>query len=202
MRRPAKRLRDLFNQYGSDKTKNGYAPYYETLFHHMRYKNQKLLEIGIGTMIPNVPSSMVGYALENYKPGGSLRAWRDFFEHFEIVGCDVQPDTQFTDDRIRTILADSTDDLAINNALGDCKFDIIIDDGSHLDTHQLLTLRNTWKRVNDGGFYIIEDVYPGSRIAGEFIPHIESIIGKEASYFFSTEKNLCIILKHAYYVEG
>jgi hypothetical protein len=99
-------------------------------------------------------------------------------------------------------LADSTNEEAFNKALGDCKFDIIIDDGSHLDTHQLLTLRNTWKRVNDGGFYIIEDVYPGSRISGEFIPHIESIIGKEASYFFSTEKNLCIILKHAYYVEG
>lgn len=200
--RPDKRLRDLFNKYGSDKDKNGYSPYYESLFHHMRYKKVRLLEIGIGTMIPGAASSMVGYALENYKPGGSLRAWRDFFEMGEILGCDVQPDTQFTEEGIRTVLADSTNEHAVNNALGDLKFDIIIDDGSHLDTHQLFTLRNLWPRLNDGGFYIVEDIYPGSRMSGEFIKHIESVIDKEASYYFSADKNLCIILKHAYYVLG
>ena len=33
---------------------------------------------GIGTMLPGVHSSMVGFASPGYRPGGSLRSWRDF----------------------------------------------------------------------------------------------------------------------------
>jgi hypothetical protein len=190
------RLSDLFNKYGSDKDRNGYSPYYESLFHHIRHRKMKMLEIGIGTMIPGVHSSMVGYALNGYKPGGSLRAWRDYFTNGSIMGCDVQPDTQFSCDRIETRLADSTNAESVDMVLENRDFDIILDDGSHLDTSQLLTLRNLWKRVNAGGYYIIEDVYPGSRICTDFLPHIHSIIGPDASLFFSEKKNICIILKH------
>lgn len=189
-------LADLFNKYGSDKDRNGYSPYYESLFHHIRHRKMKMLEIGIGTMIPGVHSSMVGYALDGYKPGGSLRAWRDYFTNGMIIGCDVQPDTQFTCTRIETKIADSTNEKEIDNVLVGERFDIILDDGSHLDTSQLLTLRNLWKRVVRGGYYIIEDVFPGSRITTDFIPHIKQIIGPNASYFFSEKKNIMVILKH------
>jgi hypothetical protein len=190
-------LAELFNKYGSDKDRNGYNPYYEALFHHRRHQKTKLLEIGIGTMIPGVHSSMVGYALNGYKPGGSLRAWRDYFTNGWIIGCDVQPDTQFNDEhRIETKLGDSTNIDAVNKLFEDHEFDIILDDGSHWDEHQLMTLRNLWPRVVRGGYYIIEDVYPGSRITTDFIPHIKSIIGEDASFYFSEKKNICVILKH------
>ncbi len=98
-------LCDLFNKYGSDKDRNGYAQVYHTLFHKLCDQPINFLEIGIGTMIPGVASSMQGYALEGYKPGGSLRAWRDYFVNGRIVGVDIQPDTQFTDEqRIETYL--------------------------------------------------------------------------------------------------
>jgi demethylmacrocin O-methyltransferase len=200
------RLSDLFNKYGSDKDRNGYSPYYESLFHHIRHRKMKMLEIGIGTMIPGVHSSMVGYALDGYKPGGSLRAWRDYFTNGSIYGCDVQPDTQFSDVRIKTFLADSTNlnsvDAVLDNHQPNLTFDVILDDGSHWDEHQLITLRNLYfKRLNDGGYYIIEDIYPGSRICTEFLPHIKSIIGPYASYYFSEKKNICIILKPLQWTE-
>jgi hypothetical protein len=38
--------------------------------------------MGIGTVNPNIPSSMAGYQkLFNYQPGASLRAWSDYFSH-------------------------------------------------------------------------------------------------------------------------
>src|SRR5271154_2256902 len=65
--RPARDdLVQLFQKYGTDK-----------LFHERRERVRDFLEIGIGTMIPGVPSSMVGYGAAGYAPGGSLRAWRD-----------------------------------------------------------------------------------------------------------------------------
>src|SRR5579863_5736399 len=129
-------LDELFNHYGSDKTRNGYAPIYHSLFKHIKNNRINLLEIGIGTMIPGVHSSMVGYSLPGYKPGGSLRAWRDYFPNSNILGADVQSDTQFTEDRISTILCDSTSPEKTEEIFKGKSFDIIIDDGSHYDEHQ------------------------------------------------------------------
>ena len=189
-------LGTLFNTYGSDKDRNGYTPVYESLFKHMRTADIALLEIGIGTMIPGVQSSMVGYALPGYAPGGSLRAWRDYFVHGQIVGLDIQPDTQFTDDRITTGLADSSDKSALDAVLGDKTFDIILDDGLHWDETQMTTLRNLWHRVRPGGFYIIEDITEWSRIPNLFRPQLREIVGA-SPFFFTEKKNVLVISKSA-----
>lgn len=120
------RLSELFMKYGTDKAVSGYAGVYEVLFHGM--KPTSLLEVGIGSA-----ESMTGVALENYQPGGSLRAWRDYFETARVFGMDTEPSTQFTEDRIETFLFDSSDG---NNKFEHVagwpgSFDVIIDDGSH-----------------------------------------------------------------------
>ena len=187
-------LGSLLTTYGSDKDRNGYTPVYESLFKSIRTTDLALLEIGIGTMIPGVQSSMVGYALPGYAPGGSLRAWRDYFPTGQIVGIDIQPDTQFTDDRITTALANSSDKAALDAVLGDTTFDIIIDDGLHWDETQMATLRNLWHRVRPGGFYIIEDITEWSRIPTEFRGQIPQIVGT-SSFFFTEKKNILVISK-------
>jgi hypothetical protein len=58
-----KTLRQLIDHYGSDKNLNEYTPIYHSIFNNIKDNNINLLEIGIGTMIPSVPSSMVGYGL-------------------------------------------------------------------------------------------------------------------------------------------
>ena len=184
-------LDELMTMYGSDKTRNGYIPMYHTMFKQMRNKPVDLLEIGIGTMIPGVQSSMVGYSLPGYAPGGSLRGWRDYFPNGKIVGIDVQPDTQFVEDRIETFLSDSGDKARLDQVLGDRMFDIIIDDGLHWDEKQVATLENLWCRVKPGGYYIIEDVTDWSRIPTEFRPKIQDILGD--SFFFLTEKKNFLI---------
>lgn len=191
-------LCDLFNKYGSDKDRNGYAQVYHTLFHKMRNEPINMLEIGIGTMIPGVHSSMQGYALAGYKPGGSLRAWRDYFVNGRIIGADVQPDTQFSDEeRIETYLCNSTSKTEIAelfNKLGDIKFDIIIDDGSHHDMDQINTLRNFYPYVKPGGYYIIEDIYIGSKVTT--CPSIVGCCCNHDPYFYvGVKNNICVIHK-------
>ena len=155
-------LAECFARYGSDKTANGYTPTYERIFGPIRDEPVKLLEIGIGTMRPGVPSSMVYVYGEGaaYQPGASLRAWRDYFPRGQITGGDVQDDCLFTEDRIATRLFDSTDRVACDHALGSATFDIIIDDGLHTADANIATFRNLWPRVRSGGWYVIEDVHP------------------------------------------
>ena len=150
-------LRTLFDTQGTDK--GWYSDFYEILLRDRREELRSLLEIGIGTLAPGENASMFGHAADHYKPGGSLRAWRDYLPNAEIVGLDCQPDTQFSDERIRTLLCDSTDAASAAGALATLpKFDAIIDDGSHVAEDQLATLRNFYPALRPSGFYFIEDV--------------------------------------------
>ncbi len=190
-------LAELFRKYGSDKDINGYSQLYFILFDHLSKNKIRLAEIGIGTMIPGVHSSMVGYSRPGYKPGGSLRAWRDFFPEGDIIGIDVQPDTQFNDEeRITTYICDSTDSNAVKEWYTDINsyFDIIIDDGSHIDSHQLQTLINFYPLLKDGGIYVIEDIYPGSNVS-EHPQVVKDIVGDDPFFFAGVKNNLCIIYK-------
>lgn len=179
-------LDKLFQNYGSDKDRNGYTPIYHSLFKHLEEKPIDFMEIGIGTMIPGVYSSMVGYSLPGYAPGGSLRAWRDFFKNGRVVGVDIQPDTQFEEERIQTFICNSLDSGSVDELFGKLdgrQFDVILDDGSHFDEHQVTTLRNFFKYVKPGGYYIIEDLNPGSRIRTSLYPQVEEIVGDALMYF-------------------
>jgi hypothetical protein len=187
----------LFNKYGSDKDRNGYAPLYHTLFYHQRQGPLNVLEIGIGTMLPGVRSSMIGYALEHYSPGGSLRAWRDYFPQGRVIGMDIQPDTQITEDRIETYLCDSTNAQAVTEIMErlNVNFDIIIDDGCHHFQSQFKTLTNFYPYLKSGGIYVIEDIYPGSMVS-ENPAIVKNIVNNDPLFFVGLHNNQCVIYKN------
>jgi hypothetical protein len=191
-------LGQLFNHYGSDKDFVGYTSLYHTLFHHRTREKLNLLEIGIGTMLSNVHSSMREFALPGYKPGGSLRAWRDYFVAASIHGIDVQPDTQFSEDRITTFLCDSTDERQVTSlfeTLNGLKFDIIVDDASHIDTNQLKTLELFYPHLISGGIYVIEDLNPEAIMVKQ--PEIlEPLCNHDPYFFVGIENNMCAIFKN------
>ena len=189
-------LAQLFNKYQSDKDRNGYSHLYSILFDKIKSDKLNILEIGIGTMIPNVKSSMKGYMADTYLPGASLRSWKDYFINSQIYGIDIQPDTQFTEDRIQTYLADSTNKDSVNQLMQNLniQFDVIIDDGWHWDEAQKKTLANFFPYLKDGGIYVIEDIYPESNITKS--PYeIKNIIDKNEHFFVGLKNNQCVIRK-------
>jgi hypothetical protein len=97
--------------------------------------------------------------------GHSLRMWRDFFPFAQVIGIDVDPATMMKDeDRITTYVADqakSGEIPALLEKIGGDKFDLIVDDGSHLPELQALTARTVLPFLADGGLYSIEDVKRG-----------------------------------------
>ena len=188
-----KTLRQLIDYYGSDKNLNGYTPIYHSIFNPLKNTPINLLEIGIGTMIEGAPSSMVGYGSENYIPGASLRAFRDFFPNGNIYGGDVQSDCMFEEDRIKTFLFDSTDGEKVNTALNDLQFDIIIDDGLHLSQAQFATFQNLWSRLNSGGYYFIEDVSQHNSLYEQWEEVFKEIEGEKWTNKYG---NIIIFLKY------
>ena len=152
-------LKHYVEKYGSDKVLSEYTLVYEPAFKNIRNQVKSFLEIGIGTQIPGIPSTFIGNPnhYPHYKPGGSLRAWRDYFPNAQVYGIDVGEDCKFEEERIKTFIFSSTDLQEVNNNLRDLTFDIIVDDGLHTAEGQMATMRNFFDRVHDGGYYIIED---------------------------------------------
>lgn len=187
-----KTLNEIIDWYGSDKNLSGYTPYYVEIFESIREKKIDLLEIGIGTIIPSAQSSMARTSIQNYKPGASLRSWQEYFPNASIYGGDIQFDTQFSEDRIKTFLFDSTKKFECDVTLQDMTFDIIIDDGWHWYEAQLNTFENLFSRVRPGGYYIIEDIEggEGSPIFNELEKKLNGL-----EYKTSSVKNLIIIWK-------
>ncbi len=74
------------------------------------------------------------------------------------------------------------------------EFDVIIDDGSHWEDHQYQTLANFFPYVKSGGFYVIEDVNPGSKISAK--PEaLEPMVGRSPFFFVGIKNNICVIHK-------
>jgi demethylmacrocin O-methyltransferase len=130
----------------SDKEgEHSYGAAYDRFFRRLKYKRITLLEIGIG-----------GY--DHYSGGSSLAAWQWYFPFGKIIGCDIHDKRELARGRIRVHVIDqssSTDLVDLSAQEG--PFDIIIDDGSHVNSHQIFTFQHLIDSLKPGGIYVIED---------------------------------------------
>lgn len=123
-----------FYPYKTDKGEHNYIKYYSEWFAKYQYKEINLLEVGV-------------------EGGWSIYLWKSYFTKGKVYGMDINE--IFGGD----FKCDSTDKKAVDEQLGDLKFDIIIDDGDHHPESQMKTYMNLKNRLNGGGLYIIEDIY-------------------------------------------
>lgn len=176
------------DKYGSDKNASKYTDLYEKLFRPLSDQKLTLLEIGVGSISNTGDSTFAGNTVENphYTPGGSLRAWRDYFPNATIYGVDTEEDCKISEERIKTFIFSSFDAYECNKHFADYSIDILIDDGIHTAIGQLYTLYNFFDKVKKNGLYIIEDCGgggDGTNIFEEFTTNFEKIVGQHEYYF-------------------
>ena len=124
-------------------------------------------------------------------PGASLRVWKNFFSKAKIFGADIDPNTLFEEDRIKTFKVDQFDSKSINRMWKKVKirdFDLIFDDGCHQFDGTINFFLNSINFLGPNGFYIIEDIFYKDK--ERFIQFFEK---KKFNYFFvelSSRNNL------------
>ena len=134
-------LKKIFDKHGTDKSiyHEYYEPYEEN-FEHLRDKEINLLEIGI-------------------RDGNSLRAWKEYFPNSNIYGMDIDASCIVMEKEGFNVIIGNQGNEEDLNKLGDKKFDIIIDDGSHFTKHMVKTFHHLFnKNLKSGGIYVIEDL--------------------------------------------
>jgi hypothetical protein len=143
-----KTLQELGVKYGTDKSDvihsyNGisYLDIYDKHFFNIRNEVEVVVEIGVLN-------------------GKSLLMWQEYFPNAIIYGIDIDPRCkEYENDRIKILIGDQNDKKFLNyvkDTIGE--YDILIDDGSHINTHQILTFNVLYDSLSRGGYYVIEDL--------------------------------------------
>ena len=138
---------------------HNYIKSYKLLFDKLNISSIKnILEIGLGFILP---SSENAFSQKLYKSGNSLRMWRDYFVNANIYGIDINKDLMFTEDRIKTFVANQNSGQELKAVIDQINspIDIIIDDGSHQGEHQVFSFMCLHKYLTTNGIYVIEDVH-------------------------------------------
>lgn len=120
-----------------------YFHFYDKYFSRYRDKNIKVLEIGV-------------------QNGGSLQMWQNYFgKGTHVIGMDIDANCKkFDSDEIKIFIGDQNNLNDLENLINLYKnFDIIIDDGSHMNHHQINTFKYLFPYLNEGGTYLVEDIH-------------------------------------------
>ena len=93
--------------------------------------------------------------------GDSIRWLLKRFPNSKIYGADILPrqSTWPTDDRFHFTQLNQENVYQVKNFLSIDKFDLIIEDGSHIPKHQVICLMESMKVLNSKGIYILEDIH-------------------------------------------
>jgi hypothetical protein len=143
------------NQYTQPSKKNkikiqahGYSKFYQDIFYPI--KNEKLNIIEIGSFYGNASAALFFY-----------------FKNSKIYGADINPDMfRYKSDRVKSFYVNSSSLSSIKNEIinKNIKFDIIIEDASHMLKDQIISLFYLFPILNKGGYFIVEELdFPETR---------------------------------------
>lgn len=146
-----------------------YLPIYDSLLAEYRGRPVTLLEVGVDE-------------------GGSLEGWRSYLgPEARIIGIDSNAATQLGAEGFEVIIGDQADREFWAEQLPRIgPIDVVIDDGGHSNTQQIVTVASVLASVRDGGLIVVEDThsafmpkqYPAARGFGimDFARHITDVM--------------------------
>jgi len=153
-----------------------YIPVYEKWLAPYRGTPVRILEIGVSD-------------------GGSLQLWRRYFgDAATIYGIDINPACAERFEAPNQVRIGSQADADfLKSVAGEMgTIDIIIDDGSHVASHQRISFETLFPLLKDGGLYVVEDthssywegVYEGGlRRPGTAVEYFKAMIDDQHAWY-------------------
>lgn len=119
--------------------------------------------------------------------GGSLQMWRTYFGPEAIIyGVDVNPECAAFDGEAAQIrIGSQADSRFLRGVIEEMGgVDVVLDDGSHVASHQRASFEALYPLISEGGLYVVEDVHTaywgnfegGYRRRGTFVEVVKDLI--------------------------
>ena len=134
------------NKHTTDKHgSHTYLEVYDEIFLRLKESENRILEVGV------------------YQ-GDSLNLWAEYFTNSKIYGVDIDTFQVCVElhENVKVVRASAYSPRMLNKLKSADKFNIIIDDGSHMVVHQKYVIRNYCSSLTDDGILVIEDITIGN----------------------------------------
>lgn len=187
------KLDEIANLFGTDKGSNthDYCRKYEKYLPFKREDELKIFEIGVAR-------------------GESLRMWKSYFNNSHILGIDILPECiQYEEERISIEIGSQVDAEFLNRISHKYgPFDMIVDDGSHMNSDVIYSFQHLFEHIKSGGIYIVEDAstsywteYGGGRYKpGSTIEYFKALI-EEVNFFGELSERIHPITNEIVYTQ-
>lgn len=153
---------------------SNYFNIYERYLSKFRGKNIIFLEIGVSQ-------------------GGSLQMWQHYFgDGAKIYGIDIDPRCRGVEEKnIKVFTGSQKDPKFLREVIKKiAPIDIVIDDGSHNSSHQIMSFKELFGALGEGGIYLCEDTFTsywlkyggGYKRRGTYIEHMKNIVDDLHAY--------------------
>lgn len=138
-------LEQIAEEFRPSKMYHNYMKHYSKHLSDKRDEITRVLEIGL------------------QKPR-SLLMWEKYFTNADIIGIDINPAClDFAGGRKVVLIGDQSDEKFLESVGATYgPFDLIIDDGSHIPSHQLRSFRCLMPYLTKHGTYVIEGIGPST----------------------------------------
>ena len=158
-----------------------YFEVYDRHFQKYRNTDVTVLEIGVSQ-------------------GGSLQMWKNYFgDKAKIFGIDINPDCKNLEEgNIKIFIGSQSDRSFLREVKAQIPpIDILIDDGGHTMSQQIITYEELFHSIKDNGVYLCEDIHSsywlryggGYKRRGTFIEYSKDFIDYLNAYH-SKQKGL------------
>jgi len=170
------------SKYGTDKTsRHGYQRFYPHFMDFMKDMDDvAMLEIGVESK-------------------SSLKMWLEYFPKAFVYGADIG--VEGSGDNYKIIKCDQSDIkhlINLKNSISHKTY-IIIDDGSHVPEHQILTFNYLFDNLlEDDGLYIIEDIETSYWSKGGLYGYSTRYGYKHPNSLVEKMKNICDYVNREY----
>lgn len=157
-----------------------YFDIYDRHFCKYRNKDIVILEIGVSQ-------------------GGSLQMWKDYFgDRAKIFGIDINPICkELEEENIKIFIGSQSDRIFLSDLKTKIPpIDILIDDGGHSMTQQIVSYEELFNHIKEDGVYLCEDLHTsywfeyggGYKRRGTFIEYSKNFIDSINAYHSHQKK--------------
>ena len=129
--------------------------------------------------------------------------WQNYFSKDSLmVGMDINPEcSAYTGENIEIFIGDQSNKEHLSELVKKYgKFDVIIDDGSHVSEHQIASFEYLIDYLNDDGVYLVEDVMTEIAVDKNFTSFTREIINNLNDHFYNPDQYP--ITKYTKCIEG
>lgn len=132
---------------------------YQTMKINHTFNNKNIMD-HYETYLFKIKDNKLNFLEIGVLDGCSLNMWEEYLPNSKITAIDINPDCKkYSKKNVEVFIGSQDDYTFLKTILKNGPFDVILDDGSHVNELTIKSFNFLFPHLKNGGIYIIEDTH-------------------------------------------